>query len=104
MTKNTLRITPPANGDEGIGFKTAVLLASVSPLSIVTMGTFPLSLIAWGRIRCQHFDGPLSLEANKNPLNATEELKSPQKSKAAELGERVETRKCGCGTRRLATT
>jgi len=102
MTKSTPKTRSPANGDEGIGFETAVLLASVSPLSIVTMGTFPSSLIAWGRMRRQHFDDSLSLEANKNPLNATEELESPQQSKATALVEQIETTQYGRGPRRLA--
>ena len=34
-------------GDQDIGYETAAIVASASPLGIMSMGTFPSSLIAW---------------------------------------------------------
>jgi len=34
--------------DEGVAFQAAAVLASPGPLGVVTMGTFPLSLIPFG--------------------------------------------------------
>jgi hypothetical protein len=36
-------------GDQDIGYETAAVAASASPLGIMSMGTFPSSLIAWAR-------------------------------------------------------
>jgi hypothetical protein len=85
MTKSTLKTRSPEDGDPGLGFETAVLLASVSPLSIVTMGTFPLSLIARGRMSRQHLYDSHSLEANQNTLIAEEPETSQQSPPTAPL-------------------
>ena len=44
---------------------------------MMTMGTFPLSLIALGQIRRRHFDDTLTLRS-KRTINANEEPESPQ--------------------------
>lgn len=88
MTKSKAKTTSPENGDGGIGFETAVL-ASVSPLSIVTMGTFPLSLIVWGRMNRQHFFDSHSLETNKTPVDPTEELESAQQTSPSTGANRI---------------
>jgi hypothetical protein len=66
MTNGTLTATKSSRnkaalieGDKGI--ETAAILASASPLGIIPMGTFPLSLIALGQIRRRHFDDTLTL-------------------------------------------
>ena len=41
---------------EGVAFGAAAVLAPPGPLGVVTMGTFPLSLIAFGRISQQQSD------------------------------------------------
>jgi hypothetical protein len=50
-----------SSGSEGIGFETAAIHASASPLGINTMGAFPLSVIALGQIRRRQFDETLTL-------------------------------------------
>jgi hypothetical protein len=45
---------------EGVAFEAAAVLASPGLLGVVTMGTFPLSLIAFGWIRRQKSDDPLA--------------------------------------------
>jgi hypothetical protein len=47
-------------GNEGVALEAAAVLASPGPLSVVTMGTFPLSLIAFGWIRRQKSDDSLT--------------------------------------------
>ena len=54
------------------------------------MGTFPLSLIAFGQIRRRHFDDSITPRPKKT-RNATEELESPQKIEIAALTEEIET-------------
>jgi len=98
MTKHTLITTKSSKdrialieGDEGIiGSETAAILASPSPLGITTMGTFPLSLIALGKIRRRHFDDTLTLRPN-----ATDGLESPQQIEMTALTEQIETAKPG---------
>ena len=46
---------------EGVAFEAAAVLASPGPLGVITMGTLPLSLIAFGWIRRQKSDGSLAL-------------------------------------------
>ena len=86
MTKSTLTKTKPSrngdasfDGDEDIGCERAAIFASVSPLSIVAMGTFPFSLIAWSRSRRRHFDDALTLRPKRNLIHVAGELESPQK-------------------------
>ena len=55
------------------------------------MGTFPLSLIALGKIRRRHFDDTLTLR----PANATDGLESPQQIEMTALTEQIETAKPG---------
>ncbi|HEY5706462.1 MAG TPA: hypothetical protein VIS96_12900 [Terrimicrobiaceae bacterium] len=79
MTRKTLTTTSasvctPGERRESIGFEAAAVLASASPLGIITMGTFPLSLIALGRIRRQHFDDTFGLRPKRKPID--EELSS----------------------------
>lgn len=57
MTKSSRSGLAPIDGGEEIGFEIAGILASAGPLSIITMGTFPLSIIALGHIMRRHFDG-----------------------------------------------
>ena len=45
---------------EGVACEAAAVLASPGPLGVVTMGTFPLSLIAFGWIRRQKSDDPVA--------------------------------------------
>ena len=59
MTKSSRNMVSLIEGDEDI--ETAAILASASPLGIIPMGTFPLSLIALGKIRRRHFDVTLTL-------------------------------------------
>jgi hypothetical protein len=42
-------------GDQDIGYETAAIVASASPLGLISMGTFPSSLIAWAGSRRRHF-------------------------------------------------
>jgi len=46
--------------DEGVAFQAAAVLASPGPLGVVTMGTFPLSLIAFGWSNRRNFDDSLA--------------------------------------------
>jgi hypothetical protein len=64
----------PIGGDEEM--ETVAVLASASPLSIITMGTFPLSLIALGHLRRRNFDQTLSLRP-KRARNASATGTSP---------------------------
>ena len=73
MTKNTLTKTKSSRdrvafieGGQGIGFETAAIAASASPLGIISMGTFPSSLIASGRITRRDFDDAFTLRPNSN--------------------------------------
>ena len=56
MTKSTLTKTKTKSsrngvafieGDQDIGLETAAIVASVSPLGIISLGTFPSGLIDW---------------------------------------------------------
>jgi hypothetical protein len=56
MNKRTLTKTKSSRngvalieGDQDIGFETAAIVASASPLGIIPMGTFSSALIAWVR-------------------------------------------------------
>jgi hypothetical protein len=44
--------------NEGIALEAAAVLASPGPLGFITMGTLPLSVIAFGWIRRQKLDDP----------------------------------------------
>lgn len=68
MTKSTLTKSSRSKaalieGNEGI--ETAAILASAAPLGIVSMTTFPLSLIALGQIRRKQFDDTLTLRPKR---------------------------------------
>jgi hypothetical protein len=77
MTKSTLTKTKSSiEGNQGIGFETAAIAASVSPLGIIAMGTFPSSLVASGRMRRWRFDDTLILGPKRNPIG--EELESSE--------------------------
>ena len=94
MTKSTLTMTKSSKAGIALiereeGFETAAILASPSPLVIAAMGTFPLSLIAFGHIRRRHLDDSLTPRPKKT-RNATEELESPQEIEIAALTEQIE--------------
>ena len=59
-------------GDPNIGFEAAAIVASASPLSIISMGTFPSSLVALGRIRHRDFDDDVFVRSD--PSGATGRL------------------------------
>jgi hypothetical protein len=100
MTKRTLTMTSSSRkvarreGDEGVEFETAAVLASASPSGMMTMGTFPLSLIALGQIRRRHFDDTLTLQS-KRTISANEELESPQQVGMTALTGQIEATKPG---------
>jgi hypothetical protein len=50
----------PSEGYEGTEFETAAVLASLGPLGVVTMGTLPLSLIAFGWLRRRTMEDSLA--------------------------------------------
>jgi hypothetical protein len=64
LTKSSRNKAGLIEGNEGI--ETAAILASASPLGMVTMATFPLSLIALGRIWRKQFDDTLTLRPKTN--------------------------------------
>lgn len=71
MTKSTLTMTKSSRNKAGLiegnkGIETAAILASADPLGIVTMATFPLSLIALGRTRFRQFEDTLTLRPKTN--------------------------------------
>jgi hypothetical protein len=49
-----------SGGYEGTEFETAAVLASLGPLGVVTMGTLPLSLIAFGWLRRRTIEDSLA--------------------------------------------
>jgi hypothetical protein len=53
----------PAKQAEGSKFEAAAVLASPGPLGLGTMGTLPLSLIAFGWIERRNLDDSLSSQA-----------------------------------------
>jgi hypothetical protein len=55
------RVAPIARDDE---MERAAIFAPANPLGIITMGTFPLSLIALGHVSRRNFD-PLTLRPRK---------------------------------------
>jgi hypothetical protein len=55
QTKSSSSEAIPFEADKEIRFEAAAILASASPLSVDTMGTFPLSTIALGYISRRHF-------------------------------------------------
>jgi len=59
---------------------------------MMTMGTFPLSLIALGQIRRRHFDDTLTLQS-KRTISANEELESPQQVGMTALTGQIEATK-----------
>ena len=104
MTKSTLTKTEPSrNGDEDIGCERAAIFASVSPLSIVAMGTFPFSLVAWSRSRRQHFDDSLTLRSKRNLIHVAGELESPQQTAVNVRADSLETAIPGGRTHPLPT-
>ena len=54
----------------GVAFETTSFLASPGPLGVVTMGTFPLSLIAFGWTRRQSFDHALASRSKSDQWKA----------------------------------
>ena len=46
-TKSLRNGVASIEGDQDIGFETAAIVASASPLGIISLGTFPSGLIAW---------------------------------------------------------
>ena len=69
MTKSTLTMTKSSRSKAGLmegNIETAAILASADPLGIVTMATFPLSLIALGRTRFRQFEDTLTLRPKTN--------------------------------------
>jgi hypothetical protein len=110
MTKSTLTKTKPSrngdasfDGDEDIGCERAAIFASVSPLSIVAMGTFPFSLIAWSRRRRRHFDDSLTPRPKRNPTHAARELESPKQIAVNVRTDSFETATPGGRTHPLPT-
>lgn len=110
MTKSTLTKTKPSrngdasfDGDEDIGCERAAIFASVSPLSIVAMGTFPFSLIAWSRSRRRHFDDALTLRPKRNLIHVAGELESPQQIAVNVRADSLETAIPGGRTHPLPT-
>lgn len=77
--------------DKDIGCERAAMFASVSPLGIVAMGAFPLSLIAWGRISRRRFDYSLTLRPKKDPNHAAGELETPQQIAVNVRADSLET-------------
>jgi hypothetical protein len=56
--------------DQAIGYKTATIVASTAcPQGIFSMGAFPSSLIALGRLRRQYFDDALTLRTKRDPIS-----------------------------------
>ena len=99
MTKSTLTMTKSSKAGIALiereeGFETAAILASPSPLVIAAMGTFPLSLIAFGQIRRRHLDDSPTPRPKKT-RNATEELESPQEIEIAALTKQIGTTERG---------
>ena len=81
MTNNTLTKSKSSRsrfsfigGDQNIGFEAAAIVASASPLSIISMGTFPSSLVALGRIRHRDFDDDVTLQPKRNPVDEDSDL------------------------------
>ena len=80
MTNNTLTKSKSSRsrfsfieGDQNIGFEAAAIVAS-SPLSIISMGTFPSSLVALGRIRHRDFDDDVTLQPKRNLVDEDSDL------------------------------
>ena len=65
LTKSSRSKAALVAGNEGIEFETAAILASAAMLGIVSMTTFPLSLIALGQIRRKQFDDTLTLRPKR---------------------------------------
>ena len=91
MTKNTLTKTKSSRdrvafieGGQGIGFETAAIAASASPLGIISMGTFPFEPNCLGPDHASGF--------RRRPHSATE-LESLQQIEMKALTEQVETTK-----------
>ncbi len=63
LTKSSRSKAALIEGNEGI--EKAAILASAAPLGIVSMTTFPLSLIALGQIRRKQFDDTLTLRPKR---------------------------------------
>jgi hypothetical protein len=76
LTKSSRNEVALTEGDEGIGFETPAILASPSPLGIIAMGTFPLSLIALGQSRRRHFDDTLTLRPERPPWSSSKRRRS----------------------------
>ena len=62
--------------DESLGFAVAAVLASSGLLGVVSMGTFPLSLIALGWIRRRNFDDTVTRQPKGDAIS--EECESPR--------------------------
>jgi hypothetical protein len=56
----------PTERNEGVAFEAAAVLASPGPLGVVTMGTFPLSLIAFGWTTRHNLDNALASRAKSH--------------------------------------
>ena len=55
---------------ESVVFEKASVLTSPGPLGFITMGTFPLSLIAFGWIRRQNLDHALASRSRSDQWRA----------------------------------
>ena len=91
------------DGDEDIACERAAMFASVSPLGIVAMGTFPLSLVAWGQISRRRFDDSLTPRPKRDPTHAARELESPKQIAVNVRTDSFETAKPGGRTHPLCT-
>lgn len=95
MTNSTLIKTPTSRntilieGAEGMVSEAAAAAAPVGPQGMFSMGAFPSSLIAFGRIKRRAFDDTLTLQKKRNPF--TEELDARQPAEMNALANRIGT-------------
>ena len=95
MTNSTLIKTPTSRnsvlieGAEGMVFEAVAAAAPVGPQGMFSMGAFPSSLIALGRIKRRVFDDTLFLQKKRNPF--PEELDARQRAEGNALANRIGT-------------
>jgi hypothetical protein len=77
--------------DQDIRYKTATIVASTAcPQGVFSMGAFPSSLIALGRLRRQYFDDALTLRTKRDPMNEGPDPATHRNERAYKANQDIE--------------